>query len=111
MTPIRVAPSTALIGMKPPGVTGAQSNERKRLMKVGKPPSALSSELISPMPKKSRPNPRTVSPHPRTADFFAIIIRKPIATHGRAIPPRLNEISCAVTVVPIFAPKMIPTAC
>ena len=37
--------------------------------------------------------------------------RKPMATAGSASPERLNEMICAVTVVPIFAPKMIPIDC
>lgn len=36
------------------------------------------------------------------------VIRKPIVIAGSASPERLKEMICAVTVVPMFAPKMMP---
>ena len=45
--------------------------------------------------------------------FFLVHIESttPIATRGNANASILNAIICAVTVVPILAPIMIPIAC
>ena len=63
------------------------------------------------MPKNSSPKPRMLSPHPLTVRFLESVMTKPIVIAGSASPERLNEMICAVTVVPMFAPKMMPIAC
>ena len=63
------------------------------------------------MPKKSKPNPRIDSPQPLAERLFESVMTNPIVIAGSARPERLNEMICAVTVVPMFAPKMMPIAC
>ena len=64
------------------------------------------------MPINNAPKPMTTSPIFLKIGFF---INKNITTPTNKITGatavRLNETSCAVIVVPILAPKMIPTAC
>ncbi len=110
--PIPMAPRIGRSGMNPSGVFGAQSIREKRWRNDGNVPRMLIWLLIMLMPKKSMPNPKTALPQPCRLRFLVNVIRtKPMATAGSARPLRLNEISWAVMVVPMFAPKMMPIAC
>ena len=110
--PMAIAPRIGRNGMNPPGSFGAQSIREKRLRNDGNVPRMLIWVLIMFMPKKSMPNPKTALPQPCRLRFFVNVIRmKPMAMAGSARPLRLNEISWAVMVVPMFAPKMMPMAC
>ena len=83
----------------------------KNSRNVGKELKLCISELIIDMPKNSRPKPKTDSPQPLTIRFLETINRKPSTMAGIDNPSNLKEINWAVMVVPMLAPKMIPTAC
>lgn len=76
-------------------------------------------ERVSPSkskPKNNIPKPRKRSEKFLIFDFFNDFRKKPIPINGIAIADTLkekpkNETIHAVTVVPMFAPKMIPMAC
>ena len=109
--PRPMAPMIGSRGMNPSGVLGAQSIMEKRFRNDGNVPSTRIWVLIMFMPKKSMPNPKIALPQPCRMRFFVNVMRaNPMATAGRANPLRLNEMSWAVTVVPMFAPKMMPMA-
>ncbi len=68
--------------------------------------------LMMPMPKKIRPSPISRLPYWRTRSLFPLKMHaKPIATSSSAYLVTLNATICAVTVVPISAPRITPTAC
>ena len=71
----------------------------------------LSSELISVMPKKRSPNPSTVSPQPRRYFHEMKSISSPMMIAGMVMLVTSNAMICAVMVVPMFAPKMMPIDC
>ena len=104
--PIPMAPRSAPNGIQPS--TGEQSNVLKKRMNVGNCAMDLSSALISDMPKKRSPNPSTVSPHPRRYFQEMNSITSPRMMAGIVMQAMSNAMICAVIVVPMFAPKMIP---
>ncbi len=64
------------------------------------------------MPRNTSPNPRTIKPYCRHSSRLAENETKnPSARIGRATSVTLNASICAVTVVPIFAPRMTATLC
>ena len=109
--PTAIAPRTAPKG-RYPFADGAQSKREKKEMNSGSLANALSSWLIMFMPKKRRPNPRTVRQAPRIIERWATISpTTPSTTEGSARSVTLSETSWPVTVVPMFAPKTTPIAC
>ena len=103
-----MAARTAPNGMKelPSGV---QSKVAKNSLNDGKSPRIFNSSLMMPMPKNSIPKPKMVSPQPRTElRLESIITSRPMKMAGIASPPRSNEMTWAVMVVPMLAPKMMP---
>ena len=71
----------------------------------------MESDIIS-MPRKSRPKPVNIAPRFLTTVFFDASIRiTPTSTAAAATLEKFSAISSDVTVVPIFAPIMTPTAC
>ena len=68
-------------------------------------------ELIIPIPVNNIPKPSIIFPISFLFFPFAnITIAAPIKTKSGAISSSLNATSCAVIVVPILAPIIIPTA-
>ena len=76
------------------------------LMKLAQAPE------IPEIPINRIPNPKITSPRRLIVRLFFtnITIRTPIMTNSGAISARSNAISCPVTVVPMFAPRIIPGA-
>ncbi len=68
---------------------------------------------IPEIPINRIPNPKITSPRRLTVRLFFtnITIRTPMITKTGAMSARSNAISCPVTVVPMFAPRIIPGAC
>jgi len=68
---------------------------------------------IPEIPINRIPNPKITSPRRLIVRLFFtnITIRTPMMTNSGAISARSNAISCPVTVVPMFAPRIIPGAC
>ncbi len=68
--------------------------------------------FIMVIPRNSVPKPNTTSPTFFTVSFLKnIIITTPIITKIGATESKSRETICAVTVVPILAPIITPTAC
>ena len=95
-------------GIQP--LTGAQSNHWKACMKAGEVERDFKSELMIPMPRKRNPKPMTVSPQFFQFPLGIKLTSKPNAMEGITIQLMSKATNCAVTVVPILAPKIIPIA-
>ena len=105
-SPMASAPITAPKGMIPP--TGVQSKRANSCCTEWKPPIPVSSSLMISIPKKRNPKPSTVSPIPRRFFRRMKLSSRPTMIAGIARTPTSNETICAVIVVPILDPMMIP---
>ena len=95
--------------------SGRRGESETATIKFMKPALSLSGAMesdIRSMPRKSRPKPVKMEPRFLTSVFFDASIRiTPTSTDAAATLEKFSAISSEVTVVPMLAPIITPTAC
>ena len=101
------APRSGSGGTTPP--RGEQSTNWNSARNPGISFSTATLSLMIFMPIINSPKPTSALPMPLITRFPEKPSSTPSATAGSTAPEMSNEMICAVTVVPMFAPKMIPS--